>query len=625
MKEIWHVRISELELRFILQAFNELYSIVVGIFMLLSVTSLQQQFRFPSWLVAFCSTFFRPLDSSAHSSNESFYASVVNQCTHRSHLSQIHGQIYSNGMQNNGFIITKLINRCSDIGEIEHARKLFDVFPDKYIFLWNGIIRGYSKHHMLNEVVGMYSRMQLDLVNPDSFSLLHVLKACGNLMAVEYGRAVHGQVFRFGFEEDVFVQNELVLYYSKCRENQRAYVIFSGLRNKDIISWTCLISGYAQNLQPLKALKVFKDMTESYLKPDWVALVSVLKACSDLEEWNHGKNVHALASKSGFESEHDLGIALTSFYAKCGMMMDAKYLFDRMEANDVIIWNALISGFAKNGQFDEVQKLFAEMVIRSIEPDAITLQSTILAFSQHGSLDEARYIGCYTDASKFRDDTFVRSALIDMYAKCGSVELAREIFDSTPCKDVVVWSAMIMGYALHGHGGEAIDLFTDMKDAGIFPNDVTFLGLITACSHSSLVEEGWEIFLSMKDYGVDPRQKHYAGIVDMLSRAGRLERAFKLITSMPLEPGISVWGALLSGCEIHRRAKLGVYAAEKLFALGPLTVGHYVQLSNFYASAGMWDRVANIRMLMKTKRLNKESGISTIETNGKLQASRNAI
>ncbi|KAK4398033.1 Pentatricopeptide repeat-containing protein [Sesamum angolense] len=372
----------------------------------------------------------------------------------------------------------------------------------------------------------------------------------------------------------------------------------------------------------MEALSIFRDMRRSDVKPDCIALVSVLKAYSDLEELNQGGCLHSLVIKMGHEFEPDLRIALTSLYAKCGQVSAAKSLFDQMKVQDVILWNAMISGFAKNGHANEALELFTEMISKSIQPDAVTIQSSALASAQLGSLDQARWVDNYVKNSKLGGDVIVSTALIDMYVKCGSVELARDVFNRTVDKDVVVWTAMIMGYGLHGWGREAINLFNEMKDAEVHPNDVTFLALITACSHCGLVEEGWEFFISMKDYGIEPCQKHYAGVVDLLGRAGYLEKAYNFIMTMPVEPGISVWGALLSACKIHRRVTLGEYAAEKLFSLDPLNTGHYVLLSNLYASARMWDGVAKVRVLMKSKGLNKDSGYSMIEIDGKLQAFR---
>uniref|UniRef100_A0A7N0T1R0 Pentatricopeptide repeat-containing protein n=1 Tax=Kalanchoe fedtschenkoi TaxID=63787 RepID=A0A7N0T1R0_KALFE len=253
--------------------------------------------------------------------------------------------------------------------------------------------------------------------------------------------------------------------------------------------------------------------------------------------------------------------------------------------------------------------------------DSITLRSGILAQVRAGSLKEAKWMDDFIREGEYRDDVFVSSALIDMYAKCGSVDSARMVFDRTIRKDVVV-CAMIVGYALHGQGGQALDLFNSMKQTGERPNDVTFVGLLMACNHSGLAAQGWELFQSMKLYGIEPRHQHYACVVDLLARAGYFSKAYDFIKEMPIEPGVSIWGALLSACKVYRHVALGEYAAEKLFALDPLNTGHCVQLSNLYASVRLWDQVARIRVVLKEKGLTKDLGHSSIEINGKLEAFR---
>ncbi|KDP32224.1 hypothetical protein JCGZ_13831 [Jatropha curcas] len=459
-------------------------------------------------------------------------------------------------------------------------------------------------------------------VSPDGFTFTLVLKACSALFAFDIGRQVHGQVFRHGFETDVFVQNGLVAFYAKCGRIGLANVVFDRLSDRTVVSWTSIISGHIQNGQPIEALKIFNQMRKMNMKPDWIALVSVLKAYTDVEDLKHGRSVHACVIKMGLEFETDLLISLTAMYAKCGQVGIARLFFDRVKIPNLILWNAMISGYAKNGHADEALELFRQMITKNLRPDSITVTSGILACAEIGSLELARWMSDYISMTEFRNDAFVNSALIDMFAKCGSVDSARIVFNRAVDKDVVLWSAMIMGYALHGHGQESINLFDAMRWAGVQPNDVTFIGLLTACKNSGLVEEGWQLFCQMNQYGIEPRHQHYACVVDLLGRRGYLERAYKFIRNMPIEPGVSVWGALLSACKIHRHVTLGEYAAEQLFLLDPYNTGHYVQLSNLYASARLWDFVAKVRVLMREKGLSKDMGQSVIEINGKLQAFR---
>ncbi|OVA17978.1 Pentatricopeptide repeat [Macleaya cordata] len=554
---------------------------------------------------------------------DTFYSNLIDNSTHKRHLLQIHTQLVVSGLQESNFLATKFVHASSNLGEIHHARKVFEEIPEPNIFLWNAIIRGYSRNNLFHDALELYSRMQMEGVGPDRFTLPYVLKACSGASALELGRLVHSQIFRHGFESDVFVQNGLVALYAKCGKIEQARGVFDGLCDRTIVSWTSILSGYAQNGQPLEALRIFSEMRQLDVKPDWIALVSVLRAYTDVEDLEQGKSVHGSVIKMGIDLEPDLLIALTAMYAKCGEVQVARFLFNQMEMPNVILWNAMISGYAKNGYADEAVELFRMMISKNVRPDSVSVRSTIIACAQVGSLKLARWMDDFIDRSEYKNDVFVNTALIDMYAKCGSVDSARTVFDRTLNKDVVVWSSMIVGYGLHGRGREAIDLFHEMRLAGVKPNDVTFVGLLMACNHSGLIQEGWDYFHCMRrDHRIEPRHQHYACVVDLLGRGGYLEEAYEFITKMPMEPGVTVWGALLSACKIYRHVTLGEYAAEKVFSLDPLNAGHYVQLSNLYASVGMWSHVSKVRVLMKERGLSKDLGYSLIEINGKLQAFR---
>ncbi|EFH61184.1 predicted protein [Arabidopsis lyrata subsp. lyrata] len=561
-------------------------------------------------------------NSGIHS--DSFYASLIDSSTHKAQLRQIHARLLVLGLQFSGFLITKLIHASSSYGDITFARQVFDDLPRPQVFPWNAIIRGYSRNNHFQDALLMYSKMQLARVSPDSFTFPHLLKACGGLSHLQMGRFVHAQVFRLGFEADVFVQNGLIALYAKCRRLGCARTVFEGLPlpERTIVSWTAIVSAYAQNGEPVEALEIFSQMRKMDVKPDCVALVSVLNAFTCLQDLEQGRSIHASVMKMGLETEPDLLISLNTMYAKCGQVATAKILFDKMKSPNLILWNAMISGYAKNGFAKDAIDLFHEMINKDVRPDTISITSAISACAQVGSLEQARWMDEYVSRSDYRDDVFISSALIDMFAKCGSVECARSVFDRTLDRDVVVWSAMIVGYGLHGQAREAISLYRAMERDGVHPNDVTFLGLLIACNHSGMVREGWWFFNRMADHKINPQQQHYACIIDLLGRAGHLDQAYEVIKCMPVQPGVTVWGALLSACKKHRHVELGKYAAQQLFSIDPSNTGHYVQLSNLYAAARLWDRVAEVRVRMKEKGLNKDVGCSWVEVRGRLEGFR---
>ncbi|XP_022941625.1 pentatricopeptide repeat-containing protein At3g12770 isoform X1 [Cucurbita moschata] len=557
------------------------------------------------------------LSKAAATSQEALLRSCNSSC--RKHLDQLYVQLIVSGLYKCGFLVIKFVNACLHLRDVNYAHKVFREVLEPDILLWNGIIKGYTQNNIFAGAIRMYKDMQVSGVNPDCFTFLYVLKACGGMSVEGIGKQMHSQTFKYGLGSNVFVQNSLVSMYARFGQTSSARLVFDKLHNRTVVSWTSIISGYVQNGDPVDALRVFKDMRRSTVKLDWIVLVSVVTAYTDMEDLGQGKAIHSLVTKLGLEFEPDIVVSLTNMYAKCGRVEVARFFFNQMEKPNLLLWNAMISGYAKNGYGEEAIELFRKMISKNIGVDSVTVRSAILAVAQAGSLELARWLDGYISKSEYRDDVFVNTALIDMHAKCGSICFARGVFDRMVDKDVVLWSAMIMGYGLHGHGQEAIDLYNRMKQSGVCPNNVTFVGLLTACKNSGLVKEGWELFHQMRDHGIEPHHQHYSCVVDLLGRAGYLNRAYDFIMSMPIKPGVSVWGALLSGCKIHRQVRLGEIAAEQLFLLDPYNTGHYVQLSNLYASAHLWNHVGNVRLMMTQKGLNKDLGHSSIEINGNLE------
>ncbi|XP_011628229.1 pentatricopeptide repeat-containing protein At3g12770 [Amborella trichopoda] len=539
------------------------------------------------------------------------YTSLVDNSSHIKHLKQIHGHFLSLGLQKTIFFAAKFINACSKFNELNYACQIFSEIPQRSSFLWNAMIRSYSQHSYYEKTLELYVKMQEEGVRPDGFTLPCVLKVCTGLSDLNVGRELHAQIFRLGFESDVFVQNGLVAMYSKHSQLCKAFSIFERIHSKSVVSWTSIISGYAQNGFPYKALQIFREMKRSSTEPDFISLVSALKAYTDIESLDQGMCVHGCAIKIGLETEPDLLIALTAMYAKCGEAKLARLLFDMVSNPCVILWNAMISGYVKNGFAYTALGLFREMIHSKAIPDSVTIRSVILACAQTGSVDLGKWVHEFAKRTQLNSDVYVMTTLIDMYAKCGCITIARELFDGIIGKDVVLWTAMIMGYGMHGHAREALELYREMRHMGMVPNDVTFIGLLCACTHAGLVEEGWRFFESMKrDYGIEPRHQHYACMVDLMGRAGYVQEAYEFIMTMPMEPEVTVWGALLSACRVYRNVRLGEYAAEKVFAVDPRNAGHYVQLSNIYAEAGMWDCVERVRVLMRERGLMKPEGLS---------------
>nr|UPT49753.1 pentatricopeptide repeat protein AaPPR1355 [Agave angustifolia] len=368
----------------------------------------------------------------------SLFSSLLDSSTRSSHLFQIHALILTSGLLNSPPLTSKLLRLSSDFNQIHYARQLFDQIPLPNLFLYNNIIKLHSNQNLFTQILQFYSQMIRSKVGFDGFTLPPVLKACAGLSNLNFGCSVHAQIVHFGFESDTFVKNGLISMYAKCGEIGLASNVFNSLENGNVISWTSILSGFSQNGHPLEALRIFRTMrVSSDVRPDFIVLVSVLKAYTDVEDLEHGRSIHGLVFKLGLDHEVDLVITLCAMYAKCGQVLIARQLFDRMQNPDVILWNAMISGYAKNGFATEAVELFKEMAARNIRPDSITIRSAIMACAQLGSLELGKWMEDYTQKSEYKDNIFVKTTIIDMYAKCGSIINAHRVFDAIRDKDVV--------------------------------------------------------------------------------------------------------------------------------------------------------------------------------------------
>eukprot|EP01018_Ginkgo_biloba_P030460 Gb_36433 [translate_table: standard] len=591
------------------------------------------------------------------------YASLLDRYANRKSLAegkQLHAQIIMTGIEQHVFLSAKLVSMYSNCGYFVDASLIFDKIPKPNILSWNAMIRGYVQNGRCEEALPLYYQMQTAGLQPDSFTFPFVLKACAGLGALQEGKDIHDCIIRNGLESNVYVGSALIDMYAKCGCLERVGQVFDKISQRNVVSWTSLIAGYAQNGRANDALEVFRQMQLTNSKPNSVTMTSVLPACVNLEAVHLGKEIHGYIIKNELGFDVFTGNALIDMYAKCSTVDFARNVFDKMCERNVPSWNAMLVGYTQNGNCSEALKLFYQMQLVCLIPDSITWNAMISGCAQNVYANEAFKLlrqmqlanvkptsvtmlsvlplcarlaalqqGKEIHGFIFRngleaeisEGTFVGNALIDMYAKCGNIDFARRVFDKISHRDVVSWTAMIAGYGMHGHGQDALTLFNQMLLANMEPNHITFIGVLSACSHAGLVEEGWHYFNCLsRDYCITPRVEHYACMVDLLSRAGYLDEAHDFIKKMPIEPGAGVWGALLGACRIHCNIELGKYAAECLFELEPQNSGNYVLLSNIYAESGRWDDAEKVRVMMKGRGLKKIPGCSWIEIKNRVHA-----
>jgi pentatricopeptide repeat protein len=375
-----------------------------------------------------------------------------------------------------------------------------------------------------------------------------------------------------------------------------------------------MVTGYSQNGESLEAVKLFSRMFSAGIKPSEYTIVGVLNACSDICYLEEGKQLHSFLLKLGFERHLFATTALVDMYAKAGCLADARKGFDCLQERDVALWTSLISGYVQNSDNEEALILYRRMKTAGIIPNDPTMASVLKACSSLATLELGKQVHGHTIKHGFGLEVPIGSALSTMYSKCGSLEDGNLVFRRTPNKDVVSWNAMISGLSHNGQGDEALELFEEMLAEGMEPDDVTFVNIISACSHKGFVERGWFYFNMMSDQiGLDPKVDHYACMVDLLSRAGQLKEAKEFIESANIDHGLCLWRILLSACKNHGKCELGVYAGEKLMALGSRESSTYVQLSGIYTALGRMRDVERVWKHMRANGVSKEVGCSWIE------------
>ncbi|XP_065856441.1 pentatricopeptide repeat-containing protein At3g24000, mitochondrial [Euphorbia lathyris] len=458
----------------------------------------------------------------------------------------------------------------------------------------------------------------LDLINrgslePDKTLYHMLLKRCTQFKRLKEGQIVHKHLLNSPFKNDLVMQNTILNMYAKCRSLDQARNVFDEMRIRDVVTWTVLISGYSQHDQPKNALLLFPEMLRQGFKPNQFTLSSLLMASEMGHVDSHGKQLHALCLKYGYSSNLYVGSALSDLYARYGHMEDAHFIFDGMAAKNEVSWNSLIAGHARIGNEEHVFNLFSEMLRENIQPTQFSCRVLLSVCANIGSLERGKWVHAFIIKLGAQHVDFVGSTLLSMYAKCGSIEDAKKIFNELIKLDVGSWNSMLAGYAQHGLGRRTLKKFKQMLRIGIAPNDITFLWVLTACSHAGLLVEGQHYFKLMRKYKVEPQISHYVPIVDLLGRAGHLDRAKKFIGEMQIAPTVAVWGALLGACRMHKNMELGTYAAECIFELDSYDSGTNMLLYNIYVSAGRWGDAAKVRKMMSRMRVKKEPACSWVE------------
>lgn len=579
------------------------------------------------------------------------FLSVLQKCKSLLQLKQVQTQMTTKGLMSDWFFYSRLIAFCalSEHKYLDHCIKILYNLQNPNVFSWNVTIRGCAESENPKEAIFVYRKMLRNrCIRPDNYTYPSLLKACSFLMSKYLGFEIFGHVLKLGFDADIYVHNGVIHFLVSCGELELASKVFDESCVRDLVSWNSLINGYVRSGRAKEAMVVYRKMQEEGVEPDEVTMIGVVSSCAQLEDLKLGREFHKYIEERGLDLTIPLANSLMDMYIKCGSLDRAQRIFDNMEnktivscttmvvgyarsgllsaarklfdemlEKDVVPWNAIIGGYVQAKCSKEALALFHEMQASGVKPDEVTLVYCLSACSQLGALDVGIWIHHYIEKHKLYLNVALGTALVDMYAKCGNITKAVQVFNEMPSRNSLTWTSVIGGLALHGNAHDALSYFSEMIEVGLMPDEVTFLGVLSACCHGGLVEEGRKYFTQMASkFGLSPQLKHYSCMVDLLGRAGLLDEAEELVKSMEIEPDAVVWGALFFACRMHENFLMGERAALKLLELDPRDSGIYVLLANMYGDANMWEEAWKIRKMMRERGVEKIPGCSSIEVNG---------
>ncbi|GAB2274821.1 hypothetical protein Dimus_009595 [Dionaea muscipula] len=540
------------------------------------------------------------------------------------HGIQIHCRIIRSGLEDDSFVGNSLFGLYFKTApHLDEARKAFDGLNEKDVISWTSMISGYVKVGRPRESVELFRDMLDRGVEANAFALSATIKACSELRYLGLGRCCHGVVLRAGFDPNCVIASALVDMYGKNDEFVDARKVFDELHEPDAVCWSSIISALTRNDLFEEALKLFFVMQRRHrLVPDEFTYGSVLTACGNLGRLKQGKQVHGKVVIAGLCGYVVAESSLVDMYGKCGRTIESKRVFDRMHNKNSVTRCALLGGYCENGNFESVVELFRAMAMEQ-QHDLYSFGTVLRACAGLAAVIQGKEVHCqYLRRRGGWRHVIVESALVDLYAKCGHIDYARRIFHLMTVKNLISWNSMICGLAQNGHGGEAVQVYNRMVEEGVKPEYITFVGVLFACSHAGLVDQGREYFCSMtRRYGVKPGIEHFNCMVDLFGRAGLVEEAENLIEKAAADSeeldaaasSSSAWPALLGACMTCRNFVAAERIATKMIKYDPENHLSYVHLANVYKAAGRWDDAMKIRQFMKERGLGKLPGRSWVE------------
>ncbi|EOY17313.1 hypothetical protein QUC31_001418 [Theobroma cacao] len=550
------------------------------------------------------------------------YAGALNACAQTGGLELgklIHGLIVVSGLVEKTFLTNSLIDMYCKCECLDHARFLFENSKELDEVSWNTLIAGYVAMNGKEEMLKLLINMHRNGLNLNSYTMGSVLKACCTIIDIgrTYGEMLHGCIIKLGLDVDIVVGTALLDMYAKKGEVNSAVKIFETMPDRNIVMYNAMISGFIEAESISKecaneAFSLFSELKRQGLKPSKFTFSSMLKACYAVEDFDHGKQIHAQICKYNLQCDEFIGSALIELYSLMGSSEDSLKCFRSTPKRDIVLWTSMIAGHVQNGQFESALNLFHELLASGGRPDEFIISSMFSACADSATASLGEQVHGHAIRSSLGNFRIVQNSQLCMYAKCGDIGSADLTFREMQNPDVVSWSVMICSYAQHGCARDALNLFELMKEHGIAPNHITFIGVLCACSYGGLVEEGLQFFESMKHYDVETSAEHYCCVVDLFGRAGRLAEAENFILTSCFKDNAVIWRALLSACRVYKDTVTAKHAARKVIELQPQEAASYVLVYNIYADAAVEPLAASVREMMGRQGVKKEPGLSWI-------------
>ncbi|KAB1204776.1 hypothetical protein CJ030_MR8G027377 [Morella rubra] len=546
-------------------------------------------------------------------------------CAYRLDLGeQVHSMILKMGYAGNVYSCSALLDMYAKCERVENAYMVFQRIPERNAVSWNALIAAYVQAGDLGTVFWLFDCMEQEGVKVDDGTFSPLLTSLDDPEFYKLATQIHGKIIKHGLAFNNTVCNALLTSYSECGSIEDAKRVFDGaVGTRDLVTWNSMLASYLVHKKEELAFKLFMDMQWLGFEPDIYTYTSVISACFDGAHKNHGKSLHGLVIKRGLEESVPISNALIAMHLKSnnGSMEEAILIFNSMETKDRVSWNSILTGLSQIGLSEDALKFFGRMRSVVEDIDHYTLSAVLRSCSDIATLQLGQQVHVLAVKSGFESNEYVASSLIFVYSKCGIIEDARKSFEDTTQDSPIAWNSIIFGYAQHGQGNFALDLFYLMMERRVKPDHITFVAVLTACSHIGLVEEGCKLLKSMEsEYGIPPRMEHYACGVDLYGRAGCLDQAKALIEAMPFQPDAMVWKTLLGACRICGDIELASQVASFLLEIEPEEHCTYVLLSNMYGRLRRWDEKAGVTRLMRERGVKKVPGWSWIEVHNEVHA-----